>query len=784
MGADPGARGVSLTRDEIAAVLRSAERPLLLREILARLDVPRHEARKAHRLVRDMARDGLVAQSEAGRFALAAPPRVVTGVLTVARGGYGFVRPDDGAGSAERRDVFVPKWDLGGALHGDRVTARITDEKADGRLEGTITSVVEHAHRVVLGVYEPEGPARNGNAIGWVTPLDTRVALRLRVATPAPLDPGTVVEVRVASFPARGVVATADLTHVIGPRDDPRFDVAIVCRKYGLTEEFPDAVARTLPGIPAEVRSEECAGRADFRDDLVFTIDPETAKDFDDAIAIARRPGSGYRLWVHIADVSHYVTEGSPLDVEAARRGTSVYFPGFVVPMLPHPLSSAICSLKPHVDRLVVSAIMDLDASGRLESSRFVRGVIRSAARFTYPEAQRILDGDAAERERHPTLVEPLLIAEQLARILRQRRRERGSIDFDLPEAEILWDMQGEMAGIVPADASFTHKLIEEFMLLANEAVATRLSRRLTIYRVHEKPTADKLEALADELGAFGIRLDGDFDDPTPQMFQALLARVEGKREGRIVSTLALRSMMLARYDTDALGHFGLAAPLYTHFTSPIRRYPDLVVHRLLCEEEGLVPHRPRDVAAIARESSARERIAQDAEREVMAVKKARFMFERIGEEYDGIVLSVDKAGLWVELEDYLIDGFVPIATLDDDAYELVPRRRSLVGVARGRAVKLGDRVRIRVDRVDMERKMIDFAIVWPDRSAGPARESRKTLKALKAMKREKRRMRAPSGRDGAASGARSAGLSRGSGTGTPSTPSSLRRGSSRRRSR
>ena len=708
-------------------------RPVKLRDVAMRLGMSRGDLRALRHVVRQLVTEGRLIKLGRGRYLAPERARLVRGVLHVARAGYGFVHVDrsvETPAPTQIPDVFVPRRDLGGAIHDDLVVVRIIEESPEGRLAGVVEEIVERAHAKLLGIWESaEGPAVASRR-GWVRPLDTRVALTVRSRAPQPLSTGMVVEVEVRRFPEEGGRADGDVVHVVGPVDDPRFDVAIACRKHALTEQFPDDVAELARTAPQAVTSDEWHGRRDFRDDLVFTIDPASAKDFDDAICVTPLPNGGYRLAVHIADVSHYLPEDGPVDLEAAARGTSVYFPGFVVPMIPHPFSSGICSLRPDEDRLVVSALLDIDARGRLHAAEFARGVIRSKARFTYPQAQRILDGDPETCAEFPHMIEPLRSAEKLARLAGGVRRERGSIDFDLPEAEILWTLEGEMAGIVPADSSFTHKLIEEFMLLANEAVATHLWRtgRPTVFRVHEKPDPAKLEALGNELAALGHRLEGDILHPTPQLFQRLLSKVKGRPEERIVSTLALRAMMLARYDTTELGHFGLALKLYTHFTSPIRRYPDLLVHRMLVEELGLAPRRERDLATLCRHASERERIAQDAEREVLDVKKARFMHERLGQEFSGLVMSVDRAGLWVELEEFLIGGFVPAATLTDDIYEHIPAQRSLAGAVGGRRLKLGDRVRVRVDRVDMERKQIDFAIVWPDAGDAPT-PSRKALR-------------------------------------------------------
>ena len=687
------------------AVLQRADprTGMALRDLYGRLGMARGSSAPLRRVLTRLVRDGRAIRLGRGRYTAVREPRTQEGTLRVARAGFGFVVPDPEV-TPRPPDVFIPARETQGALDGDRVRCRIVKEKRDGRLEGIIDRILSRKHQILLGIWEEGTPES-----GWVKPLDTRLGIRVRAQTESAIPVGTVVEVEIRRFPTAGQVADGKVTHTIGPRDDPRFDVSIVCRKYGLVETFPPEVEEALARTPDSVSEADRRGREDLRDRRIFTIDPDTAKDFDDAISVEPLESGGFRVGVHIADVSHYVPEGRAIDREALSRGTSVYFPGFVVPMLPHPLSSGICSLKPDVDRLTVSVHATVDPSGNISDVRFSRSVIHSQARFTYQEAQQVLDGDEAVRDRFAVVVEPLEAAAEVARALRRVRQQRGSIELDLPEPEILWTPDGEMDGVVASDSSFTHNVIEELMLLANELVAARLSREEdTIYRIHERPNPERLEALEEDLAILGYRLEGDFLNPTPHMLQRLLSQVRGRPEERAVSMLCLRAMMLARYDTAPVGHFGLAADLYTHFTSPIRRYPDLVVHRQLIECELGGKARERELDSIAARSSERERIAQDAEREVLALKKARYMHDRLGDEYPATVLTVDSIGAWIELDGMLIDGLIPRHSLLDSGYQYLERAYG----GPGGSIRLGDKLKVRVDRVDLERSFIDFSVV------------------------------------------------------------------------
>jgi len=519
---------------------------------------------------------------------------------------------------------------------------------------------------------------------------------------------------------------------VLGSLADPGVDLKVVMAKYGLPGAFPEEVEAEAARVPKEVRPEDIAGRTDFRSWPTVTIDPETARDHDDAISLEALPGGHWRLAVHIADVAHYVRPGSPLDVEAYLRGTSVYFPDRVVPMLPHALSSNICSLVEGQDRLTQSVVLELDGKARVRAVAFHDGVIRSAGRMTYQQVQEIVDGDAPLRARFAPLVPLFERMDALAKVMRKRRYERGSLDFDLPEPRLVLDAAGEMTGIVATARLDSMRLIEEFMLAANEAVAEELSKAgmPALFRIHEQPEPVKVEEFAQLVSSFGYRVPAHLEAIRPQDFQLVLRQIEGKPEERLISYLLLRTMKLARYHEENLGHFGLATSMYAHFTSPIRRYPDLVVHRALralrtgggrgeAELREALPEMGRHLSEM-------ERRASDAERELTEWKKVRFMADKLGEVFAGYVTGVQAFGLFVELDEIYVQGLVHVSSMTDDYYLFNEKAHTLKGENTRKTYRLGDRVEVQVVRVDLERRQIDFALVDVlERAAAGARKGR-----------------------------------------------------------
>ncbi len=581
--------------------------------------------------------------------------------------------------------------------------------------------------RRAAGIYR----RRRGTRSGVVEPFDASFGqpIKLRALGGRRVREGEVVRVDVVVPEQAGAAAEGQLVEVLGPRDDPGVDVRAVSWKYGLIEEFSPRALSEARGLPDGIPTGELERRERFEDPPPVTIDGETAKDFDDAVAVKRLPSGGFRLFVHIADVAHFVAPGSVLDREARERGTSVYFPGTVLPMFPERLSNDLCSLVPGEDRLVQTAVLDLDSKARVRKTRYADGVIRSVGRLTYRQVGDYLDG---KRRGHglPAALQPMLdAANGLRRRLERRRHARGSIDFDLPEPEILLDVEGEMTGVRIEPRNRAHRLIEEFMLAANEAVAgyLRTRRPMFLYRVHEPPDPAKIQALAEFAEHLGLSLDADPESVRPGHIQRLLENASGRQEYPVIAQVALRSMKQARYSTDNVGHFGLAAPLYTHFTSPIRRYPDLVVHRLL---RALRRHEklerlttPEELERTALESSRLERNAESAERELLAWKKIAFVADHLGEERQGVVTGVTQFGLFVQLTDSLVEGLLHVERLGNDYFDFVPARFELRGRSHGRAFRLGDSLRVRIDRVDTTLQRVDLSLA--DAEPRPERRGR-----------------------------------------------------------
>ncbi|MGA2906887.1 MAG: VacB/RNase II family 3'-5' exoribonuclease [Terracidiphilus sp.] len=753
---------------------------------------------------------------------------LVAGRLDLHRDGYGFVRPNRKPSPADSKvpsaiqDIFIPPSEINAAMQGDQVLVELDPPKADGRQQGRIVQILERRNPTVVGTFRQARPDRGRNNV--VIPFDDRMTQTIVIPPGAEIPPasdastphrvlgheaklrpkpgsaerpedaegseGIVVDVEITSWPTPTRPPIGRVIEVLGTPDDFGVDVEMMIRKHQLPRIFPEAVLAEARRV-AHLDPDIAARRADFRSLPIVTIDGETARDFDDAVLVRDRADGGYELKVHIADVSEYVLPGSALDLEARIRGTSVYFPDRAVPMLPQELSTDICSLRPHEDRLVLSCIMQLDAAGNIESFEVVEGVIRSAARMTYAAVHAILEGDEEARSRHTALVPEFERMKRLAALMNQRREERGSIDFDLPEPVIEFDEHGQMRGVTRAERTWANRLIEEFMLAANECVATWLEDLgvPSLYRIHEKPDPRRVVQFEELAAGFGYSLGlgplpvkrvvtraerreshGQGRNPrqhevpediavTPRMYQKLAARIEGKPEERILSYLMLRSLSQARYSEVNEGHFALAAPTYTHFTSPIRRYPDLIVHRIVKAllRAGVPGHRtitasrlsspwshpnegraqhgvppvPRtwgpgkgspsvidppipepELAEIAEETSYTERRAAEAERELVEWKKVRFMQDRVGDEFAALVLNPAKFGLFVELTDLFVEGLVPIDTLRADRYTWRENTHEIIGERTGRRFRAGDRVQVILDRVLAQERKLQFALV------------------------------------------------------------------------
>ncbi len=699
---------LSLMRDKV-------EHPSTARELLQRLKIPRDQRATVKRLLKDLVSAGHLIQTRGNRFGLPDRMNLVVGRVQTHPRGFGFViadRPVEGVSG----DIFIAGSNLNQAMHGDRVVARI-ERTRDDRAEGRILRILERGASSIVGRFDVDE-----SGMGFLVPFDRRLIVDVLIPDGERKDakPGDMVVVEITRWPTPTRSPLGRILEVLGDIDEPGVDNEIIIRKYGLPDEHgPEAVeeAKRLGGA---VKESDIKGRTDFRTVQTVTIDGEHARDFDDAITIERLPNGHYWLGVHIADVAHYVPEGSALDEEAYERGTSVYFPERAVHMFPSELATGLCSLNPNVDRLVQSCLMEIDRQGNVVRYEMHDGVIHSDARMTYTEVNAILtEHDQPTIAKYRNLVPLFETMRELFEILNQRRRRRGSIDFDLKEPEIVLDDEGMVEEIIAAERNIAHRIIEEFMLVANETVAGHLDGHdvPTLYRVHEPPDPLKVEEFEEFVSTLGFSLGAAPNAVRPRHFQRLVERISGKPEEKPIAFLMLRTMQKARYDPSNLGHFGLAADSYTHFTSPIRRYPDLVVHRTLRESRKGMSEERRDeltdeLPEMARHTSERERRANDAERELVQWKKVRFMSDKLGEEFEGYITGVAAFGVYVELVEHFVEGMVHVSTMADDYYRFNERAHVLRGENTGRTYRLGDKVRVQVIKVDMERRQIDLGFV------------------------------------------------------------------------
>jgi ribonuclease R len=823
-------------------ISRQPKRSAGFKQLVRELGLHGDERRELDQCLRKLVSTGALLQPESDRYALPQPAtdkNLVAGRLTMHRDGFGFVIPDAKSLNPSLKsrlagDIFIAPHQIGNAMHGDLVLVDVINVRPDGRAEGRIVRPVMRAHPTVVGIFH------YGNRGNYVKPIDSKITQEIVIPTGEeypessmfPVSPvvsgldkidwqsepksqkkrksvdrvlgdevarrtdwddleGVAVDVEITDWPSPTQNPRGRVIEILGREDDFGVDVEITIRKFHLPHHFPPAALQEAQDTPNIISSRELHRRRDFRSLPIVTIDGETARDFDDAVYVYRLPNGNFELQVHIADVAQYVTAGSALDQEARLRGTSVYFPDRAVPMLPLELSTDICSLRPQVERLVLSCVMEIDHRGEIVGYELSEGVIRSAERMTYTAVNAVLENDAAMRERYAPLVATFELMRDLALILNRKRHRRGSIDFDLPEPVIEFDDLGLMKSISRSERNFAHRLIEEFMLSANEVVAHHLeSKRIaSLYRIHEKPDPKRVYDFETIAATFGYSLGvgalpihrvqmktdrraaygtgkhvREIEIPkevhiTPRMYQKLTEKIAGKPEERILSYLMLRSLKQARYSEENQGHFALAAPSYTHFTSPIRRYPDLIVHRILkavlrkgdsdgsagippAVAEASHPHaladddapspwsKRRDHAAhresheplcgpisleelheIAEESSQSERRADDAERELMEWKKVKFMQDRVGEDFDGLITSVTKFGFFVELTDLFVEGLVPLNTLIDDRYTYHENTREIIGQHSRKIYRLGQKIRVLVNRIDPVEKKIQFAI-------------------------------------------------------------------------
>jgi len=832
---------------------RSAGYKQLIREMSLRGSERQHLAERLKALVNG----GRLVETGRDRYTLAqhatAHLNLIAGRLNMHRDGYGFVIPNAGQRGSFTGDIYVSPQSIGSAMHGDQVLVELGRRKDDGRSEGKILRVLTRANPTVVGTFH------YGSRHNFVTPIDEKVtkeviiprgmewpagvedsqvsaqrrganlahpalSTSLEMTTEQDRDrvygkeahrrewndlEGVVVDVEITSWPSPADNPKGRVVEILGYADDFGVDVEIVIRKHHLPHHFPVEVLQEAEQFERTLGSGEAGRRRDYRALPIVTIDGETARDFDDAVTARRTANGNFELQVHIADVAHYVREGSPIDLEARLRGTSVYFPDRAIPMLPMELSTDLCSLRPQVDRLVLSCVMEIDPQGEIVGYTLNEGIIRSAERMTYTNVNLILEGDAGLRQHYHKYVDVFEMMRELALILNRKRVRRGSIDFDLPEPVIEFDENGLMKGVTRSERNIAHRLIEEFMLSANECVASYLEKRHigSLYRIHERPDPKRVYDFETIAATFGyslgvgplpvkrMQMKAERRDRygsgrqaktielpqevhlTPRMYQKLTQKIAGKPEERILSYLMLRSLKQARYSEENEGHFALAAPAYTHFTSPIRRYPDLIVHRILKDvlresperkdagvsvgvaqgahseapspwskrESPMSPSKkkvgehdkprrslggpiPEDMLRdIAQESSQSERRADEAERELMEWKKIKFMEGRVGEDFSGLIVSVTKFGMFVELNDLFIEGLVPLMSLADDRYMYHENTRQIIGQRTRKTYSMGDPIHVFVDRIDEMQKRIQFGVV--EERPAPKGKKRKTKK-------------------------------------------------------
>jgi ribonuclease R len=729
---------------ELLERIRSAvHHPATTREILRLLDVSKAERPTVRRLLKTLLAGGELVQVRGDRYGVPERMDLVVGRLQTNPGGYGFVRPEGGDGD-RAMDLYVAATNLADALHGDRVVARL-ERRTEKGLEGRILKVLERGQANVVGRFDLDSAG-----LAYVVPFDRRVLVDVHVPTGQWLaaEPGDMVVVDVTRWPTATRGPVGRVVEVLGGINEPGVDTAIIIRKFNLPDAHPAAVVTEAEQLGGAVRESDLHGRTDFRAVTTVTIDGEHARDFDDAITLERLPNGHFWLGVHIADVSHYVTEGSALDEEAYDRGTSVYFTERAVHMFPSALATGLCSLNPRVDRLVQSCLMEVDRQGTVVRHEMHDGVINSNARMTYTAVSGILaDRDPALLDAHRDLVPLFELMHELFTVLHASRRRRGAIDFDLPETEVRLGADGHIVAIVAAERNVAHRIIEEFMLLANETVAAHLvsADMPALHRVHERPDPQKVEAFEAFITTLGYSLAATTSRaPTPKEFQKVIDRMRGTPEERPIAALMLRTMQKARYDAVSLGHFGLAAEHYTHFTSPIRRYPDLVVHRMLRESRQgrLVDARreelQEELPETARHASEMERRSDEAERELLQWKKVRFMADKVGNEYEAHITGVAPFGLFVELVEHYVEGLVHVSSMADDYYRFVEPLHVMKGEHTKKTYRLGDAVHVQVVRVDIERRQVDVGLVEILEALRREDRSRRPVRSAVTPKRER----------------------------------------------
>ena len=686
--------------------------PLKRKEFYVILDIPTEDKALFDEIIAQLLKEGKVIESKKGKIMLPKEQAMASGVFTGNLRGFGFVKAEEGFD----RDIFIPAEHTAGAMHRDRVMVRVT-QKAEGtkRAEGQVVKILEKGTENIVGTFQ------RLQGFGFVVPDDKKIGQDIFIAKENAKSAvsGHKVVVKITKRQEGNRSPEGVIKEILGHIDDPGVDILSIIHQFDLPIEFEDEVYKQVDNIPLEISPSEMEGREDFRSLVTVTIDGDDSKDFDDAVSLEVLDNGNYRLGVHIADVTHYVTEGSPLDKEALSRGTSYYLVDRVIPMLPHKLSNGICSLNPKEDRLTLSCIMEINKNGDVENHKICESIISSHERMTYTNVNKIIeDEDKDLIKQYEEFVPMLKGMDELRKTLGKKRVKRGSVNFDFPEAKIVLNSEGKVIDIKASERNSATNLIEEFMLVCNETVAEDYywQERPFVYRNHETPDEERIQTMKNMLRTFGYRIKGQ-NEIHPKDVQAILEKAAGSPEEHIVSRIVLRSMKQARYQEENFGHFGLASKYYCHFTSPIRRYPDLQIHRIIKENlrgklsEKRISRYYGILPEVCKRSSARERLAEEAERETDKLKMVEYMEERIGEEFEGIISGVTGWGIYVELPN-TVEGMIPLNSLEGDFYAFDEENLQVVGAKTGKKHRLGDKVRVVCTKADKEMRTIDFGLV------------------------------------------------------------------------
>ena len=699
-------------KEKILELMASKDyKPMLKEELLVKFDIPIEFKKEFFKILKDLEKEGLIIKSTNERYAKIDTDFLVVGKLQGHERGFGFVMPEE----RENPDVYISAESMNGAMHGDKVVANVTKRSQEGkRQEGEIIRILERKNQFIVGTYE------DNKNFGFLLPDNQKIFQDIFIPKGRTngAKNGQKVVVEVTQWPEKRRNPEGKVSEILGYPNETGTDVLSIIRQFDLPEEFPENVSRFAQNIEDKISKDEVKDRKDLRNLKTFTIDGSDAKDLDDAISIEKLENGNYSLGVHIADVSHYVRESSPLDKEAYRRGNSVYLVDRVIPMLPKELSNGICSLNPNVDRLCLSVIMQINNSGKVVSHEIVETVINSDMRLVYEDVSDYIENkDKESIEKLEGILEELDLMEELMHKLKDQREERGSIDFNFPETQIILDERGKPIDIKKADRRIANRMIEEFMLVTNETVAEQFfwAEVPFLYRIHEEPSEEKMANFSKFIYNLGYKLKGK--EIHPKDLQILTEEIEGKKEELVISTMMLRSLKKAKYSMAQDIHFGLAATYYSHFTAPIRRYPDLVIHRIIKDfiKGNMSSHKQNllkdNLPEIAEHTSMTERTAEEAEREVQDLKMTQYMSERIGEEYEGIISSLTNFGMFVQLEN-TIEGLVPFSQMIDDYYQFDEENLKIVGERTKKVYNLGDKVKIEVVGADIARRNIDFQLI------------------------------------------------------------------------